>query len=473
MYNGTGSKTLKILVVTEDRALQRELSGFFELVGYQLLQAADRKTALAAAAAGCPQIVLLDAELGAAADWELCRQLSQRPSEVAGFKFLLVDEPDESQLQDALEAGIDDFLVKPVSYGELLSRLRVAARVLEYDRRVGQQGRIDPRTGLLSRSAFTAHLRRQLTEHAGAAPRVACAVLDIDFFARAGRVYGASAADTLSQAVAQKLNGLRVGSEVLGCLGADRFCVMLPGADEAAAVQWAEKAREAVAAEVFTLGETTVKFTISLGVAGCEAGEGAEQLIERAVRALEAAKNLGRNCVVAWSGLDAQAADSLEIDKLFQQTMVRDVMTPCTVYLEHNQTTAEAIDLLDRTRLDAIGVVDAKGKLLGVCQRADFADAANTDDPQPTLIETMTTDVQTFDQRESLASLISYFTGNAASLVVVVDDGRPVGFVACDSLVMLSRPVEVDSLAADSQYDDTTAYLFVPDVSLPECEPAV
>jgi diguanylate cyclase (GGDEF)-like protein len=471
MHCNAASQTLKILVVTEDRELQRQLSQFFELVGYQVLQAAEKTSALAALEAESPQIVLVDAELAASADWELCSHPTQRAA-AAPFKFLLVEEPDESQLQDALEAGVDDFLIKPIAYGELLSRLRAAARVLEYDRRVQQQSRVDPLTGLLSHSALAGHLRRQLTEHPGVAPRVACVVLDVDFFGRVRRMHGAAAADSLLQAVAQELNRLRVGSEILGCLGADRFCAVLPGANETTGAQWAETAREALAAANFRLGDAACPMTVSCGVAGCEGAEHAEQLIQRAEQALHAAKSLGRNCVVEWAQREAGTDKLHAPEKLFERTSVRDVMTPCTVFLRPHEPVAEAIELLDRTHLDGIPVVDGKGKLLGICERASLAEVAEADDIR-TVREAMTTDVKSFDEGESLSVLMQYFTAADGALVVVVSGGRPVGFVTCNSLVALSRPVKQGSLAADSQYSDTSEFLLVPDVRPLECEPAV
>ena len=460
---------MKVLVVTEDRILQRQLSGFFELVGYQVLQAAERQSALAAVAAENPQILLIDAELAAGGDWELCGLLSQRHPAAGPFKFLLVDEPDEQQLHEALEAGIDDFLIKPVAYGELLSRMRAAARVLEYDRRVSQQSRVDPLTGLLSRSALTGHLRRQLAEHGGSSSRVACVAVDIDFFARINRQYGAAAADTLLQTFAQELNRLRVGSEVLGCLGSDRFCAMLPGATEATAAAWAETAREALAACQFKIGESICPVTVSVGVAGSDAVERAEQLIDHAVQALVTAKTLGRNCVAQWSTQQGEVPPFGSSDKLFEQTIVRDVMTPCTVFLGPNEPVAEAIELLDRTRLDGIAVVDAKGKLLGVCERVSLAELAETDDAR-SLRDAMTTDIQSFNESESLAALMDYFTRDNSSLVIAVSGDRPVGFVTCNSLVALSRPVKNGSLAADHEYCDNSDYLLVPDLRPLEAE---
>ncbi len=469
MHYASTSPTLKVLVVTEDRVLQRQLSGFFDLVGYRVLQAAERGAALAAAAAENPQIVLLDAELAAAGDWELCGLLTGRPPGSGPFKFLLVDEPDQQHLHEALEAGIDDFLVKPIAYGELLSRMRAAARVLEYDRRVSHQNRVDPLTGLLSRSALAGHFRRQLADHNGAAARVACAVIDIDFFSRVGRQQGGAAADALLQAFAQELNRLCTGSEVLGCLGSDRFCVMLPGATEASAAEWAENVRSALADGEFNPGGTPVRLTVSIGVASSKPAERAEQLIERAVQTLAGAKSMGRNCVCCASELAAEPRAFEASEQLFESTTVRDVMTPCTVFLGPDEPVAEAIELLDRTRLDGIPVVDGKGKLLGVCERICLAELAETDHAG-SVREAMTADVQTFTEAESLAALMEHFTRDNSSLAVVVDGNKPVGFVTCNSLVALSRPVKSSSLLADAEYCDTSDYLLVPDLRPLETE---
>src|SRR5258708_26600849 len=110
MHQSTATQPLKILVVTEDRALQRQLSHFFDMVGYHVLQAAEPRSALAAVESASPHIVLLGSELAARADWELCRQLSEFQSAGGTFTFLMVEDPDEGQLAEALEAGVDDFL---------------------------------------------------------------------------------------------------------------------------------------------------------------------------------------------------------------------------------------------------------------------------------------------------------------------------------------------------------------------------
>jgi CBS-domain-containing membrane protein len=197
--------------------------------------------------------------------------------------------------------------------------------------------------------------------------------------------------------------------------------------------------------------------------------ERAEQLIDRAVQALVTAKTLGRNCVSQWSNHQSESNPFGSSDKLFEKTIVRDVMTPCTVFLGPDEPVAEAIELLDRTRLDGVDVVDAKGKLLGVCERISLAELAETDEAR-SVRDAMTTDIQSFDESESLAALMDYFTRDNSSLVIAVAGDHPVGFVTCNSLVALSRPVKSGSLAADQEYCDHSDYLLVPDLRPLEAE---
>jgi diguanylate cyclase (GGDEF)-like protein len=469
MNSPAGSETLKILVVTEDRALARELSQFLSAVGYQVFQAAEPHLALSGVDAQSPQILLLSHNLASRANWELCRELSDRQSSSGQFKLLLIDTPDDSQLQEALESGIDDFLLLPVCHGELLARLRAAARVLEFDRRVSQQAYVEPLTGLSSRSAFSSQLSNQWMVPPGTSLRVACVVFDIDYFDRINRAHGFAAGNTLLKSIAGELSNLRVGSEILGCLGGNRFCAMLPVANDAAAVEWAERVRQVLVATKFKVGKTNWQITASFGVASCHDGESAEQRIEKATRALYVAKISGRNCVEKWNEFSRDALEHVGLDKVFERTVARDVMTPCTVFLKADEPLSRGVELLERTRLDAIPVVDSAGQLLGLCQKDKAAAALQTDGERPSVGDAITTVVQRFDQRDDFATLMQFFTQDPLALAVVVDDGRPLGILNCDSLLALSRPVTRESLVAKSCCGDTNDYLRVPDTATESC----
>ncbi len=175
MHQIDRSLSLTILVVTEDVGLARELSQFLNMAGYHTLEASAQQLALMALETGRPQVALIDAKLAIRDRWALCRLLSQRCSPGGLFKFLMFHELDESQLCEAFEAGTDDVLSLPICYGQLLARLRTAARVLEFDRRVSHQSPGDSATGLLGPGAFTTQLRRHWPAAGDAAqPRVHC-----------------------------------------------------------------------------------------------------------------------------------------------------------------------------------------------------------------------------------------------------------------------------------------------------------
>jgi two-component system cell cycle response regulator len=454
---------LKVLVVTKNRAVQRRLSQFLGIVQYHVLQAADAHSALVAVDAQSPDVALLGWDVAAASEWELCHVLSQRPSAAGMFKILMIKDPDETQMHEALEAGIDDVLPEPVGCGELLARLRAAARVLEYDRRAREQEPLDAVTGLPGQFSFTRRLHTLATPTSGTAPRLACVVIDIDFFGRINRSQGMAAGETLLRAVAQQLTRLATGDAVVGYLGGDRFGVILSGSSDLAAAEWAELARAELAAAKFKLGETVWQITASFGIASGDVAL-APDIIDRATQALQTAKSSGRDCVARWGEFDSNA-DDLAPNRLFERATARDVMTPCTVFLRADEPAGHAVELLHRTRLEGIPVIDGDGKLVGLCEQHALAALPEVHYESHRIREVMTTDVATFDEQESFASLMEFFTRDSRSLTIVVHKSRPVGFVTCNGLLALPQPLTTATLAGNVCYRDSSDYLLVPDVS--------
>jgi diguanylate cyclase (GGDEF)-like protein len=468
MHHAENPRALSILVLTENRGLSRELSHFLNVAGYRTLAATDPRSALAALATGTAQVALVDARLGSRDHWAVCRLLREQATPGGLFQFLLIDDPDDTQLQEALESGVDDFLLLPVRYGELLARVRAAVRVLEHDRRASQQEPTDEATGLWSRCAFMAQLRNNWSAAGEAFTSVACVVIDLDFFSAVQRRDGDPSAAALLAAVAQELNDIRVESEVLVCLGADRFGVMLPGANAATASAWAERARAALAAKTFAAGKANCQITASFGVASSDTAQSADDLLDQAIAALECAKASGRNCVTRWG----EPADELRLAStpgmLFEGTVAGDVLTPCSVFLQPGEPASHAAELLQQTRLEAIPVVDGSGKLLGLCTQEHAASEDVQRHASRLVRDVMITDVRRFGRQEEFATLMDFFTLDPLAWAVVVDDGRPVGVLNCDSLLALSQPVGALSPASQPRFVETTDFLLVPEASLEE-----
>ena len=97
---------------------------------------------------------------------------------------------------------------------------------------------------------------------------------------------------------------LRAG-DVLARLGGEEFAVLMPRATEADAMEIAERLRHSIAQGAVSSGELTVTITASLGVAQLAAGEDFAAFYNKADKALYAAKQRGRNRVVAASDIQA------------------------------------------------------------------------------------------------------------------------------------------------------------------------
>jgi two-component system, OmpR family, response regulator MtrA len=113
------------LVVADDDRDIRELVAFkLEQGGYQVAQAADGAEALAMITAERPALAVLDVMMPGLTGLDLTRRLRADP-ETAGLPIILLTaRAQESDVEAGFAAGIDDYVVKPFSPRELMSRVQ-------------------------------------------------------------------------------------------------------------------------------------------------------------------------------------------------------------------------------------------------------------------------------------------------------------------------------------------------------------
>jgi two-component system KDP operon response regulator KdpE len=120
--SGAGAR---ILVVEDDRPMQRLLCRTLELAGYHVEVAGDALTALSLLAAVNADLILLDVLLPGMSGVELCRLIRERSSVPIVILSALGREDDKVR---GLDAGADDYVTKPFAVAELLARLRAVMR---------------------------------------------------------------------------------------------------------------------------------------------------------------------------------------------------------------------------------------------------------------------------------------------------------------------------------------------------------
>ena len=174
-------------------------------------------------------------------------------------------------------------------------------RSFHLQREYEQAAKTDLLTGVHNRRWMDEMFPRQIarSEHAG--QPAALVMADIDHFKRLNDNYGHAIGDIVLKAVAQRLSDTLRPTDFLVRYGGEEFVALLPGATAETARIAAERVRPGGRGGEYlsTDASSTLRVTISLGIAIPEPGDTLERLIERADVALYQAKAGGRNQVVA------------------------------------------------------------------------------------------------------------------------------------------------------------------------------
>jgi two-component system, OmpR family, response regulator MprA len=118
---------MKVLVVDDERAVRDSLRRALDLQGYQVDLAADGAEALARLESnGQPDAVVLDILMPGIDGLEVCRRIRENGNEVPVLMLTARDAVGDRVA--GLDAGADDYLVKPFALEELLARIRALLR---------------------------------------------------------------------------------------------------------------------------------------------------------------------------------------------------------------------------------------------------------------------------------------------------------------------------------------------------------
>ncbi|WP_282203281.1 response regulator transcription factor [Kitasatospora fiedleri] len=116
----------RVLVVDDDAAIRRSLERGLRLSGFRVSTAADGAGALAAVAEEPPDVLVLDVGMPGLSGTEVCRTLRARADDTPVLMLSALDELADRVA--GLQAGADDYLVKPFALEELVLRLHALLR---------------------------------------------------------------------------------------------------------------------------------------------------------------------------------------------------------------------------------------------------------------------------------------------------------------------------------------------------------
>jgi PleD family two-component response regulator len=209
-----------ILIADDDPDLRDILRSILEPAGFTVDEAADGAQALQAVRAHPPDLVILDWMMPTVTGLEVCERLKQDLLLRHVPIIMLTGKGEIHEKVDGINAGADDFLVKPFEPQELLARIRMVLR------RTAQGLEANP----LTRLPGNLSIQRELESRIASGERFAVCYVDLNHFKSFNDHYGFKRGDEVIERTAKLLleTSRAHGSptDFVGHIGGDDFIVI-------------------------------------------------------------------------------------------------------------------------------------------------------------------------------------------------------------------------------------------------------
>jgi diguanylate cyclase (GGDEF)-like protein len=289
----------KILIVDDSKFNLTVLNGLLKDEN-DIMVATGGAQGLKAAAAGCPDLILLDIHMPEMDGYEVFNRLKADPATrdiPVVFITALSEGEDEAK---GLQLGAADYIAKPFNPIVVQARVRTQLRLKRQTELLASYAFKDGLTGVANRRAFNERLHQEWGRCIRGERELSAILLDVDHFKLYNDHYGHAHGDECLRAVARALAGqMRRAGDFVARYGGEEFVVLAPETSLEHALQLAERLRVAVQDSRIEHAKsiTAAHVSISLGVASTipRRGSDALPLIELADKMLYQSKSSGRN----------------------------------------------------------------------------------------------------------------------------------------------------------------------------------
>ena len=190
-------------------------------------------------------------------------------------------------------------------------------RMTELNQKLKQLAHTDEATGLFNKRRLLERLDMEVARARRYGEILSCLMIDVDDFKHINDTYGHQEGDKVLRQIGDLLQrSLRV-TDFKARYGGEEFTVLLPRTNSAGAFRVSENLRQTFMGHNFVLATTTVRLTVSIGVACCSIFDtlDAQQVLRMADSALYRAKRDGKNKVCFANASELTDAESSEPDK--------------------------------------------------------------------------------------------------------------------------------------------------------------
>ena len=302
---------MRILIAEDDPISCRVLESTLKKWGYEVEVTRDGQEAWEKLQApDAPRLAVVDWMMPGLAGPDVCKNVRAMPGGEYFYMLLLTAKGTKENIVEGLDAGADDYIIKPFDPRELKVRIRCGQRIVDLQSELIKardelkiQATHDALTGVLNRAAIFEILEREQARSIRKGLPLTVIMADLDHFKAVNDTHGHGAGDIVLKEATRRMSENVRKYDTLGRYGGEEFLMVLPDGDGEVGMGQAERICRCIAEKPFDIGDQKIPVTLSMGLASSDVFglDDIDELVKLADQALYQAKETGRNKAVAAS----------------------------------------------------------------------------------------------------------------------------------------------------------------------------
>ena len=297
---------MKILVAEDDFTSRTILTAILKKWGHEVVPAVDGEEALKILQApDAPRLALLDWSMPGLSGVEICSHLRSNQVNDLTYLIILTSKSDKKNIVEGLNAGANDYIIKPYDNDELKARINVGRRMVEIQSELEnaklaliREAMHDSLTGIYNRKAVLDMLMKQICWTRRNGGILSVGMCDLDHFKLINDKYGHQTGDEVLQGFAKIINDNLRQYDIIGRYGGEEFLIIIPSSGDSNKLIDFCRLCKTVSNSKISTRSGDISITVSIGVTRSDGKITVDDILAQADDALYRAKDMGRNCVV-------------------------------------------------------------------------------------------------------------------------------------------------------------------------------
>jgi two-component system, cell cycle response regulator len=289
---------MKVLVAEDDLTSRTILGAILAKWGYEVICAVDGQQALdLLSQPDGPKLALLDWSMPVLSGIDVCKSLRKNQANDAIYLIILTAKSEKRNIVEGLNAGANDYIIKPYDNEELQARINVGKRMVEIQSELEKakhaliyEAMHDSLTGLYNRKAILEMLAKELSRIKRNGGKLFIGMCDLDHFKLINDRYGHQTGDEILQGFARIMNENLRDYDFIGRYGGEEFLIILPSTGASKKMACFNRLHSVIADSLIGTRSGEIPVTVSIGVTRADGEKGIDEILSEADNALYRAK---------------------------------------------------------------------------------------------------------------------------------------------------------------------------------------